>query len=97
MGVSWSVTPPRGPIRTTTLPTRPWRDIAVDLLGPLLIDEFILVVVDSCSQYYEIDILKSTVVSQVISSPEEMFARHDLPESPTSDNGPQFISAEFTT
>ena len=49
LDVSWSVTPPREPIRTTTLPTGPWRDFAVDLLGPLLIDESILVVVDCCS------------------------------------------------
>ena len=87
-------TPPE-PIRTTPLPTGPWRDLAVDLLGPLPTGESILVVVDYYSRYYEVDILKSTVASKVISSLEEMFARHGLPESLTSDNGPQFVSAEF--
>ena len=87
-------TPPE-PIRTTPLPTGPWRDLAIDLLGPLPTGESILVVVDYYSRYYEVDILKSTVASKVISSLEEMFARHGLPESLTSDNGPQFISAEF--
>ena len=50
---------------------------------------------DYYSRYYEVSILKSTVTSKVISCLEEMFARHGLPESLTSDNGPQFISAEF--
>ena len=87
-------TPPE-PIRTTPLPTGPWRDLAIDFLGPLPTGESILVFVDYYSWYYEVDILKSTVASKVISSLEEMFARHGLPESLTSDNGPQFISAEF--
>ena len=38
----------------------------------------------------------STVASKVISSREEIFARHGLPESLTSDNLPQFIATEFT-
>ena len=87
---------PPEPIRTTTLPTGPWRDLAVDLLGPLPTGESILVVVDYYSRYYEIDVLRSTVTSKVISSLEEIFARHGLPESLTSDNGPQFIATEFT-
>ena len=87
-------TPPE-PIRTTPLPTGPWRDLAIDLLGPLPTGESILVVVDYYSRYYEVDILKSTVASKVISSLEEMFARHGLPVSLTSDKGPQFRSAEF--
>lgn len=83
------------PIRTTPLPTGPWRDLAVDLHGPLPTGEPILVVVDYYSRYYEVDILRSTDAPKVISSLEEMFARHGLPESLTSDNGPQFISTEF--
>ena len=51
---------------------------------------------DYYSRYYEIDVLRSTVTSKVISSLEEMFARHGLPESLMSDNGPQFIATEFT-
>ena len=86
---------PPEPIRTTTLPTGPWRDLAVDLLGPLPTGESILVIVDYYSRYYEIGILESTVTSKIISSLEEIFARHGLPESISSDNGPQFIATEF--
>ena len=87
---------PPEPIRNTALPTGPWRDLAIDLLGPLPTGESILVVVDYYSRYYEIDIMRSTVASKVISSLEEIFARHGLPESLTSDNGPQFVATEFT-
>ena len=86
---------PPEPVRTTTLPTGPWRDLAVDLLGPLPTGVSILEVVDYYSRYYEIDIMKSTVASRIIESLEEMFSRHGLPESMTSDNGPQFIASEF--
>ncbi|KAK3716284.1 hypothetical protein QZH41_004075 [Actinostola sp. cb2023] len=57
--------------------------------------ESILVVVDYYSRYYEIDVLRSTITAKVITSLEEMFSRHGLPESLTSDNGPQFVASEF--
>ena len=77
---------PPDPIRSTALPTGP----------PLPTGESILVVVDYYSRYYEIDIMRSTVASKVISSLEEIFVSHGLPESLTSDNGPQFVATEFT-
>ena len=83
------------PIRAKALPKGPWRDLAVDLLGPLPTGESIRLVVDYYSHYYEVDILRSTVTSKIISSLEEMFARCCLPESLSSDNGPQFIAAKF--
>ena len=64
-------------------------------MGPLPDGESILVRVAYYSRYYEVDILKSTTTEKVISSLEGMFSKHGLPESLTSDNGPQFISAEF--
>ena len=83
-------------IKTTTLPTGPWRDLAVDLMGPLTSGESILVVVDYYSRCYEVDVLKPTTAPKIISSFEEIFSRYGLLESRISDNGSQFISAEFT-
>ena len=40
--------------------------------------------------------MRSTVAFKVISSLEEIFATHGLPESLTSDNGTQFVATEFT-
>ena len=76
------VSRPPGPIRTKTFP--PWGVLAIDLLGPLPINETISVVVDYYSRYYEINILRSTVASRVISSLQDMFARHGLHESVAS-------------
>ena len=84
------------PIRSTTLPTGPWRDLAIDLLGPLPSGESILVVVDYYSRYYEVEILRSTITSKVIACIEWMFSRHGLPETIKSDNGPQFKAEEFS-
>ena len=44
-----------------------------------------LVVLDYHNSSYEVGILRSTVASKVISSMEEIFAPHSLPESLTSD------------
>ena len=68
-------------IRTTVLPTVPWRDLAVDLLGPLPKGESILVVLDNYSRYNEIEVMKSTTTSKVIERLDEIFSRHGLPES----------------
>lgn len=88
------VSHPPGPIRTKTFP--PWGVLAIDLLGPLPINETISVVVDYYSRYYEINILRSTVTARVISSLQDMFARHGLKESVASNNGTRFIATEFT-
>lgn len=89
------VSRPPGPIsRTKTFP--PWGVLAIDLLEPLPINETISVVVDYYSRYYEINILRSILASRVISSLQDMIARHGLHESLTSNNGTRFIATEFT-
>ncbi|KAJ8372789.1 hypothetical protein AAFF_G00277320 [Aldrovandia affinis] len=82
-------------LRPTPLPDGPWRDLAVDLLGPLPSNHSILVVVDYYSRYYEYDILTSTTTEKVIDSLESIFSRHGLPVTLKSDNGPQFKSELF--
>ena len=39
-------------------PPVPWCDLVGDLLGPLPSGEYLLVVVDYCSRYFEVAILK---------------------------------------
>jgi len=86
---------PPEPIRSTNLPEGPWQDLAVDFLGPLPSGESVLVVVDYYSRYYELDIMRSTTAEKTVDSLKRIFARHGLPLSISSDNGPQFRSEVF--
>lgn len=86
----------RDPIRVTELPNGPWEYLACDLLGPLDNWIYILVVVDYYSRYYECRYMQSIVPVKVIEVLLDMFRTHGLPFTLKSDNGPQFISSEFS-
>ncbi|XP_014677981.1 PREDICTED: uncharacterized protein K02A2.6-like [Priapulus caudatus] len=83
------------PLKRTVLPTGPWQDLAADLLGPMPTGEYLLVVVDYYSRYFEIDVLKSVTSEKVIASMDNMFTTHGLASSVKTDNGPQFVSDKF--
>ena len=78
-------------------PTGPWQDCAADLLGPLPGGENLLLVVDYYSRFYEVVVLRSTTSNKIIEAMVPMFARFGVPYSLKTDNGPQFVSAEFET
>ena len=78
-------------------PSGPWQDIAVDLMGPLPTGESLLVAVDYFSRYYEVVIMHSTTSSRIINALTPIFSRYGYPFSLKSDNGSQFVSAEFET
>ena len=86
---------PPEPLKRTEMPTQPWQDLAVDLLGPLPTGEYLLVVVDYFSRFFEVSVTKSVTSGKMISCLEVMFATHGLPLSIKTDNGPQFVSEEF--
>ncbi|XP_061176109.1 uncharacterized protein K02A2.6-like [Saccostrea echinata] len=83
------------PISPTPFPTGPWQELAIDILGPLTSGQYVLVVVDYYSRYYEIEITKDITSEKIIDILEGMFCQHGLPLQITSDNGPQFISKLF--
>ena len=56
--------------------------------------EFFLVV-DYFSRYCEIGVLRKSTSQEVINHLKAIFARHGIPETVISDNGPQYSSAEF--
>ena len=89
-------TPPE-PLKHTEFPSQPWQDLAADLMGPLPSGEYVFVVVDYYSRYFEVDILKSVTSATIIGSLERIFCTHGLPQSLKADNGPQFTSEEFGT
>lgn len=73
------------------LPGRPWEKVGIDLLewnGKN-------VTVDYLSNFWEIDRLDSTTSQAVIRKLKVHFARHGIPTTMVSNNGPQYISKEF--
>ena len=82
-------------IKSTPLPSGPWQDLAIDLLGPLPSGDSVLVVVDYFSRYYEVEVLRSATSEKVIEYLEKIFTTHGLSLSLRNDNGPQFSSDTF--
>ena len=84
-------------MKCTEPPSGPWQDVAVDLMGPMLTGESLLVVVDYYSRYYEVVIMHSTTTEKIIDALSTIFARFGFPYSLKSDNGPQLLSENFQT
>ena len=82
------------PVKTTPMPTKPWRDLAVDLMGPLPTGESLLVTVDYYSRWIEVDVVRNTASSVIIKCLEKHFTRHGIPETLRTDNGPNVVSHE---
>ena len=74
-------------------PKRPWSHVATDLFSFDNKEWFIIV--DHWSDYFELNQVSSTNSSSVIKTLKNQFARHGIPDTLYSDNGPQFASREF--
>ena len=83
------------PVKTTTMPTKPWRDLAVDLMGPLPTGESLLMTVDYYSRWIEVDVVRNTTSSVIIKCLENHFTRHGIPETLQTDNGSNLVSREM--
>ena len=75
------------------VPQWPWEKVAVDLFT--LNQNDYLVTVDYYSDYWELDRLHSTDAGAVVKKLKAHFARHGSPCQLISDNGPQFVAANF--
>ena len=82
------------PMIPSRLPERPWQKVGTDLFD-WKGQEFVLVV-DYFSRYCEIGVLRKSTSQEVIDHLKTVFARHGIPETVVSDNGPQYSSAEFS-
>ena len=81
----------KAPLISTPLPEYPWQLEGTDLFE--LNKGHYIVVIDYFSRYPEVIKLSST---SVIAALKSVFARHGIPETLQSDNGPQYSSQEFT-
>ena len=81
------------PLTPTPLPQLPWQKVATNLFEWK--QTTYVLVVDYFSRYIEIARLNRTTTSEVVIHLKSIFARHGIPETLISDNGPQYASREF--
>lgn len=82
------------PLHPHSVPEKPWQKIGVDLFT--FDQQEYLILVDYYSKFIEVEWLKSdTRSATVVTHLKSQFARHGIPETVISDNGPQFSSREF--
>ncbi len=86
--------PPSAPLHPWSWPTRPWARLHIDFAGPME-GRMFLVVVDAHSKWLEGIPMKTATALKTIQQLRKLFARFGIHESLVSDNGPQFIAAEF--
>ena len=84
---------PVEPLVQGDLPEHPWQRIATDLFEYK--QNKYLLLVDLYSRYIEIAQLDKTQSSDIIRHMKSIFARHGIPVSVYSDNGPQYSAHEF--
>ena len=81
------------PMIPSELPELPWHKLASDLLEYR--GSMYLVVTDYYSRYVELAKLNSTTSLSIINHLKSMFARHGIPVTLVTDNGPQYSSGVF--
>ena len=81
------------PLIPSIFPTLPWQRVATDLFEWK--GSKYLPIVDYYSCYIKIAQLSNESSAEVIRHTKSIFARHGIPQTVMSDNGPQFSSIEF--
>ena len=81
------------PMISSKIPDRPWAKIGVDLFE--YNNTHYLLSVDYYSKWIEIAKLDNQSSKNTITYLQSQFSRYGIPDQLISDNGPQFISAEF--
>ena len=83
------------PLTSTPTPSHPWQMCAIDIFTLEGIDH--LVVGDFYSKMIFVRCLppSQSNANKVVSLLKEMFSEHGIPKVLCSDNGPQYVSAQF--
>jgi hypothetical protein len=93
--------PTPGPLQPLQLPSGPWRKLAIDIAGEFKAaphhQRYVIVAVDLYSKWPEAEVCGSVTSTAVIEFLTNLFNRYGLVDEIVSDNGVQFVSAEFQT
>lgn len=91
--------PDRPKLQPTPWPTAPWRHLQLDICGPFLVapthEQLAIAVHDLHSKWLEVALSARATAADVIKVLESLFDRFGLPDTVTTDNGPQFTGHEF--
>lgn len=82
------------PLYPWAWPSWPWARLHCDFAGPFLSHHF-LVVIDAYSKWLEVCPMTSTTSTATVKRLRVLFAQFELPEILVTDNGTNFVSAEF--
>ena len=82
------------PLMSSPFPDYPWQRVASDIFE--WNKQQYLLVVDYYPRFVEIAKLSTATSHDVINHLKSIFARHGIPESFTSDNGPQYSDELFS-
>ena len=86
--------PPVAPLHPWTWQKRVWQRLHIDFAEKD--GNNFLVVIDSHSKWLEVKHMTSTTSQRTIAVLRDLFSSYGLPEEVVSDNGPQFVSHDFT-
>ena len=87
--------PAPAPLHPWEQPSKPWSWLHLDFAGPFL-GHMYLVLVDAYSKWMEVEIMQTITASKTIEVLRPIFATHGLPQKIVTDNGPSFVSHEFS-
>ncbi|XP_057302734.1 uncharacterized protein K02A2.6-like [Hydractinia symbiolongicarpus] len=68
------------PLIPSPLPNHPWKELAIDVFGPLPSGDKLLVVIDLYSRYPIVEVVKNTITSNMINKLEKIFSLFRYPE-----------------
>ncbi len=84
----------REELKPYPIPFRPWETVSMDLFE--LGKQHFVLLVDHWSGFFEVQELTRTTADKVILACKVQFARHGIPDTVITDNGPQFSATEFS-
>eukprot|EP00063_Salmo_salar_P068290 XP_014043125.1 PREDICTED: uncharacterized protein K02A2.6-like [Salmo salar] len=91
------------PLQPLAWPSRPWEHIQLDICGEIHghavphHQRFLVVVYDLHSKWPEVVPVGTVTAQAILDILDSLFTRWGLPLTLTTDNGPQLISAEFSS
>ena len=83
------------PITPIEPPSTPWKEVSIDLFGPMPDKKHILVVQDIFTRFPAAKIVNSTSAEPIIKALNSVYTDFGSPQAHRSDNGPPFNSQAF--